>query len=103
MQTRPAAGGEPAAGLHSTDRRPALPVPVAEERSMPIPESNPAAALSFDAAVNRALARRRADIPLPPRPDASEWDGPVRPQAAAAGPARDPAPAPAEAETEAAG
>ena len=35
---------------------------------MPIAESNQAAVLTFDAAVNRALARRRADTPLPPRP-----------------------------------
>ncbi|KAF1705721.1 hypothetical protein CSC68_00605 [Pseudoxanthomonas suwonensis] len=54
-------------------------MPVVEERSMPIAESNPAAALSFDAAVNRALSRRPADTPLPPRPDASDWDGPVKP------------------------
>lgn len=33
---------------------------------MPIADSNPAAVLTFDAAVHRALARRRADTPLPP-------------------------------------
>jgi len=69
LQNWPAAGGEPAAGFLSIDPRPALPVPVAKECSMPIAESNPAATLTFDAAVSRALARRHADTPLPPRPE----------------------------------
>ncbi|MFT4256693.1 MAG: hypothetical protein QM599_07035 [Pseudoxanthomonas sp.] len=32
---------------------------------MPIPETNPAAVLAFDALVNRALAKRVADTPYP--------------------------------------
>jgi hypothetical protein len=32
---------------------------------MPLAETNPAAALTFDAAVHRALARRLADTPYP--------------------------------------
>ncbi len=32
---------------------------------MPLPESTQAAALTFDAAVHRALSRRRADTPYP--------------------------------------
>ncbi|MFO7339635.1 MAG: hypothetical protein C0P65_007430 [Lysobacteraceae bacterium] len=36
---------------------------------MPIADSNPAANLSFEAAVSRALSRRPADIPHPPRPE----------------------------------
>ncbi|MCR6685657.1 hypothetical protein [Pseudoxanthomonas sp.] len=32
---------------------------------MPLPESTQAAALTFDAAVHRALARRLADTPYP--------------------------------------
>ncbi|AKC86252.1 hypothetical protein [Pseudoxanthomonas suwonensis] len=33
---------------------------------MPLAESNPAAALTFDAAVHRALSRRLSDTPWPP-------------------------------------
>ena len=32
---------------------------------MPLAESNPAATLTFDAAVHRALARRLSDVPYP--------------------------------------
>lgn len=32
---------------------------------MPLAESNPAAALTFDAAVHRALSRRLSDTPYP--------------------------------------
>ncbi|MFT3754779.1 MAG: hypothetical protein QM769_02330 [Pseudoxanthomonas sp.] len=32
---------------------------------MPLPETNPAAVLAFDALVNRALAKRVADTPYP--------------------------------------
>ncbi|WP_162435594.1 hypothetical protein [Pseudoxanthomonas koreensis] len=49
---------------------------------MPFAESNPAATLTFDAAVHRALARRLADTPHPHnRADAQE---PVRATEAAA-------------------
>ena len=35
------------------------------DTTMPLAESNPAAALTFDAAVHRALARRLSDTPYP--------------------------------------
>jgi len=59
---------------------------------MPISESNPAATLTFDAAVHRALARRAADTPWPhngapaphagafaPKTDAAVADGEATP------------------------
>lgn len=50
-----------------------------------IPESNPAAALAFEAAVNRARARRLCDTPLPPRKPAE----PVADASQPAGDSRD--------------
>ncbi len=55
---------------------------------MPIADSNPAATLTFDAAVHRALARRRADIPLPPRDSQSPA---AAPKPAPAAPLAEPA------------
>mgnify|MGYP006983106861 CR=1 FL=1 len=57
---------------------------------MPIAESSQAASLTFDAAVYRALARRPADTPHPPRPaDAPTAEAapsaPLPAEAAAAG------------------
>ncbi|MFT3761481.1 MAG: hypothetical protein QM761_02495 [Pseudoxanthomonas sp.] len=59
---------------------------------MPIPESNPAAALAFDAAVSRARARRLSDTPYPSDAEARRDDIAVesgilerRPQRAQAG------------------
>lgn len=60
---------------------------------MPIVDTTQAAALTFDAAVNRALSRRRSDTPYPhngasvaspaPAPDAAQATPPVEPVAAA--------------------
>lgn len=57
---------------------------------MSIADSNPAAALTFHAAVHRALARRRADTPLPPRPEPAPPAPLARPAAEAGTPVPDP-------------
>ncbi|MFT4197570.1 MAG: hypothetical protein QM601_06635 [Pseudoxanthomonas sp.] len=48
---------------------------------MPLPESNPAAALAFDALVNRARARRVSDTPYPRTGQAVGDDAPAKTEA----------------------